>query len=114
MKMYIPSLKTKLQLTKLWTFSLFCEERNKTLWDLKSGRSPLNMIPLMHRRGVMALIDLPKGTNLTIDRIFIRQGSEPFNSVTMRGEVEHFGNLYKVRFWVVLDDFNKMEATVTV
>lgn len=111
-RMYIPALNTRLRLLKDWKFTLLCEQRNKRLWDLKSGMTPMDTIPNLYRRGVAALVELTKGDELKIRRIFIRQGAEGYNSVTMSGHVKHEGLMRPVRFWVVLDDFNNMEAEV--
>ena len=54
------------------------------------------------------LVTLPEGTELSIERMFIRKGSEDYNSVTFRGEVGHLGVLRKVRFWARLDDVNNI------
>lgn len=113
MKMFIPALKTKLQVTKDWHISLFCERRNKTLWDhAAEGRVPMDQIPWQHRPGQMALVIVPEGSCLSVERIFIRKDQEGYNSVTLRGWVEHNGVSKNVRFWVVLDTFNNMHAEV--
>lgn len=111
-RMFIPALDTKLRLTKDWEFSLLCEQRNQRLWDLKTGRAPMNSIPLLHRRGQAAVVQLVKGDELIIKRVYIRQGQKGFNSVTMSGMVQYEGLLRPVRFWVALSDFNKIEAEV--
>jgi len=114
MKLFIPPLGTCLRLTKPWSFSLLCEERNKSLWDLVSGRANMDGIPRIHRRGQAAAVTLRPGDVLTVDRIFIRKGSEMYNSVTFRAEVMHMGVFRKVRFWVALEDANKIEYEVLI
>lgn len=47
---------------------------------------------------------IPNESILTVDRIFIRKGSRDFDSVTFRWN--------KNRFWVKLDDANKIEFTL--
>jgi hypothetical protein len=58
------------------------------------------------------LVTLDKGANLRVDRIFIRQGSEDYNSVSFRGDVSHMGVIHKVRFWAKLSDVNKIKCKV--
>jgi hypothetical protein len=57
---------------------------------------------------------LSPGDVLSVDRIFIRAGSEQYNSVTFRAEVQHLGVVRKVRFWVRLEDANKLEYEVAI
>ena len=111
-KMFIPALNTKLQVTKDWDISLFCDQRNRTLWDLASGMTEMARIPLIHRKGQMAVVRIPEGSILTVDRVYIRKDQEGYNSVTLRGWVEVRGTTHRVRFWVMLADFNKLEAEV--
>lgn len=47
---------------------------------------------------------IPKDSILSVDRIYIRKGSRSFDSVTFRWN--------KNRFWVKLDDANKIEFTL--
>ena len=112
MKMFIPALNTHLQVTKDWEISLLCEQRNRSLWDFATTRVPMNSIPVIHRRGQTAAVIIPAGTTLEVARIFIRQGSTKYNSVTLRGWVEHGGVSKLCRFWVLLETFNTMEAEV--
>ena len=77
MKLYIPILGEQLRLTADWKFDLYNEERNSTLMNYVGDtreiiwRSPQGE-PCM----------LPAGTILKCDRIFIRKGSEDYNSIT--------------------------------
>jgi hypothetical protein len=112
MRLFIPALGTRLRLTKDWQFSLLCEARNKSLWDLATGRAPMDRIPVVHRRGQSAFIHLHKGDVLTVDRIFIRAGSESYNSVTFKGVVNYQGVNRHVRFWVPLMYANEIECEV--
>jgi hypothetical protein len=59
--------------------------------------------------GVRNDVTLPKDTILKVDRIYIRQGSEDFDSVTFRISDCPNKDLIKKRFWVKLDDANKLE-----
>lgn len=52
---------------------------------------------------------LPKGTEMVFDRIYIRKGSEDYNSVTFR-LVTCPLTKKKLRFWARLTDVNQMEV----
>lgn len=62
---------------------------------------------------------LRKESELKVERIYIRRGGEPFNSVTLRATTYHSAGgdpLFRpgvkmpksLRFWVKLEDFNKI------
>jgi len=112
MKLFIPPLGTKLRLTKSWPFSLLCEERNRSLWNLSTGRAAMENIPLLHRRGQAQLVCLQPDDELIVDRIFIRDGSKNFDSVTFKGTVKFHGVYHRVRFWVPLMYANSIECEV--
>ena len=60
-------------------------------------------------------VTFPKGTEFTVDRIYIRKGAKEFDSMTLfLGKTPLAGTLgFKkkgaVRFWVKLTDANKMD-----
>ena len=112
MKMFIPALGTKLKLTKDIFFSLLAEQRNSRLWDLHHSPPSIEAIPFEARRFNMRLTPLFEGDEFVVDRIFIRKDQAGFNSVTLKGYTQHFGVRRFVRFWMFLDDFNKLEAEV--
>ena len=115
MKLFIPKLGTVIMLRWPWTFTLHREHRNRTLWRIVTGASmpdPPYGIPLHNQFRPTMVAILPSGTKLKFDRIFIRAGSEHYNSVTFRGEVEHNGVIRKVRFWASLDDVNNINCEV--
>ena len=108
MKLYIPILGEQLRLTADWKFDLYNEERNSTLMNYVGDtreiiwRSPQGE-PCM----------LPAGTILKCDRIFIRKGSEDYNSITFflvgkKTETKKIPSR-AVRFWVTLEDANSIE-----
>lgn len=113
MQLFIPPLKTRLRLVKPWSFTLHCEKRNETLWDLKSGVE-FSKIDWGQRRGQFCDVTLSPGDILSVDRIFIRAGSEHYNSVTFRAEIKIIGVNRKVRFWVSLADANKIKYEVVL
>ena len=114
MKLFIPPLKTQIVLTKQWNFELMCESRNSTLWDLFHSPPPMDVIPSQVRRNNTLSTQLDVGDVLIVDRIYIRNGSEMFNSVTFRGQVKKNGVFHKVRFWVGLADANNIEGEITL
>jgi hypothetical protein len=112
MKMFIPALGCKLRLTKDVNISLMAEQRNSRLWNLHHAPPSLKAIPYEYRRFNVRFTPLFAGDEYTIERIFIRKDQEGFNSVTVKGYTQHFGVRRFVRFWMFLDDFNKLEAEV--
>jgi len=57
-------------------------------------------------------VNIKSGALLQVVRVYIRKDQTLFNSVTLFGQVCHLGAMRKVRFWVSLEDFNKLEAEV--
>lgn len=58
-------------------------------------------------------VTLKKGTQLKVDRIYIRRGAESFNSITFRTtKVGPEKRFYGKRFWVKLRDANTLIADV--
>lgn len=112
MQMFIPALGVKLRLTKDAEISLMAEKRNERLWDLHHAPPSIEAIPMEHRRFNTRLTPLFAGDEFSIERIFIRKDQEGFNSVTVKGYTQHYGVMRFVRFWMFLDDFNKLEAEV--
>lgn len=108
MKLVIPRLKAdKLTLTKPWSFNLHHERRNSAMLAHLS-------IPLLPQKYLGDFnwedpapegVSLPKGTLLSIERYYIRQGNEQFDSVTfMIHEINGVALKKKIRFWVKLDE----------
>jgi hypothetical protein len=117
MKLFIPPLGTKLMLMAPWVFKLHYESRNRRLWDLMFAPPEMERFPTIWKETYQdaRLTYFEAGTQLTVDRIHIRKGLEGYNSVTFKGRVNAapgVGPLYSVRFWVSLDDANKMNIKV--
>ena len=108
---FIPCLGTKIRLTHDFIFPLMPEMRNRKLWDLHH-QPPAFEIPPRFMRSNERDTPLYNGDEFYIERIYIRQGSEGFNSVTLKGHTCHRGVLTPVRFWMKLKDFNRMGAEV--
>ena len=129
MKMFVPTIGSKICLTQPWTFGVWGEKRNNSL-GLALGIATKNP---PYRWNVIwkgqtswytpdVLIDnctLPVGTVLTIDRIYIRKGKgmsdfdsmsfriKPNKTLTFVGTTIPIGK--GIRFWAKLDDCNQIE-----
>ncbi len=109
-KVCIPTIGTKLRLTKNWTFVLYAEGRN---WDF-GARVGARDEDVTSRwkggwKGEQNQITLPKGTILTVDRIYIRHGARDFDSITLRivkGDCPT--KTIWGRFWAKLGDMNRV------
>ena len=109
MRLYIPQLGDKLELSKDWTFDLHPEPRNNSLFKQFSDRSWLSDYTEFRKTGkeiTPMKVTLPKGTVLNVDRIYIRKGASNFDSITFKIEDSENKDLIKCRFWVKLKDAN--------
>lgn len=104
MKLYVPDIGDKITLSADWTFKLYQESRNMAF--LKKQNLPSN-----YNRDAYHNFTLPTGTELIVDRIYIRKGSgfEDFSSLTFRITNGNF----KGRFWAKLADVNEIEYATT-
>ncbi|MDB4278274.1 hypothetical protein N9917_01590 [Deltaproteobacteria bacterium] len=129
MRLLIPSIGTVLMLTEDWTFDLYAESRNQKFanqplldlgftsyspWEWKRDattgqqeRVPIPPVP----------VTLPKGTQLKVSRIYIRNGGKDmksFDSVTFYCNSNIKGKkgktVIKGRFWAKLLDVNSMDV----
>jgi len=57
-----------------------------------------------------ALVELPAGTTLHVDRIYIRKGLNEYSSITFR--VDKFPEKKNHRFWAKLSDTRNIEGTI--
>lgn len=102
LQLHIPELKDIIELAEDWTFTLHEERRNSPMWAL--------MEPGYDRRAWLFRnprtmeVTLAAGTQLVVDRIYIRAGSASFNSVTFRAKIDK----KSIRFWAKLKDVNKI------
>lgn len=97
----IPTIGSKLKLTRPWTFTLRFEYRNK-LWD----RLGLAARPDFGEQAVT----LPVNTVLKVDRIYIRKGKSGYDSITFYVQECSDEKLVGARFWARLADVNEMMA----
>ncbi len=109
MNLYIPEIGDLILLTEDWFFKLHYEHRNdgliaaSKLGDLSyhsswraTPQKPIEM-------------DLPKGTVLAIDRIYIRKGASDYSSITFRIKKCIISDFEGKRFWAKLKDCNTIE-----
>lgn len=121
MSLMIPTIGTELILFDDWTFRLFAESRNmnfsKTVnapWNVGTTGSRYSFgvyedAPGGRRQPKQCLVTLPRGTRLTVARIYIRQGKDEYDSITFslpkrKGQTAHG------RFWVKLADANAIRC----
>ena len=149
MQINIPSIGDKIELTKAWTFDVWSERRNEDLgralglkldkpntsWReqqwVGQATEPYEVTDRTGSKYLFQYIGsevivagqctLPKGTVLTVDRIYIRKGAEDFDSISFfitKAEDTRFKvnkedkkrafKKGRIRFWVKLDDANKI------
>lgn len=121
MKVFIPTVGQRVKLVADWTFPLYWEDRNdslfthlsidrperRTFYDNFEGGREAYLQPTLTRRKLRSSpATLPEGTVLTIDRIFIRKGMEDFDSITFVLNKPKGVKGPMVRFWARLDDVN--------
>ena len=110
MKLYVPSIGDSIILTKDWSFSLEDEYRNDTLYDFLTGKPRArDWTRWQSRPGGAINGNLPAGTVLTVDRIYIKKGRADYNSITFMVKKTPFYKKGKLRFWVKLKDANEIE-----
>jgi hypothetical protein len=116
-KLFVPPLGTQVVLTHPWDFRLYNEDRNGTLMTLLGdARDVVRYDPQPSHA------TLPPGTELIIDRYYIKNGLSDFDSVSfrMKGVSAVPKSRYasekltkrQVRFWAKLDDVNTMQVEV--
>ncbi len=132
-QLYIPSVGDEIRLTEDWHFGLINEDRNSSLMEFtKDPRE----VEWQSQKQTSCPCMIPAGEVLKIDRIYIRKGKEEYDSITFmwknkrtqRREKERtitswpngFGGptsstvvidkipARPIRFWVKLDDANKI------
>jgi hypothetical protein len=111
MKFYIPEIGDEIKLTKDWEFKVTREFRNKELEEKYLPEKSKKLDPIGSRHDnygeIIGNVILPKGTVLSIDRIYIRKGASDYSSVTFIIRSEGKGK--KIRFFAKLQDCNNIE-----
>lgn len=113
MKLWIPTIGDAFSLTEDWSFSLVHEHRNSDFadalgiiwsdsnfrkWDEPSEERPVTLVA---------------NTELVVDRIYIRQGAEDFDSLTFVIKSSPNIDMIGWRFWASLEDVNKISCVAT-
>ena len=117
MKLFIPNIGTKIQLTSDWLFTLHPEYRNHTLYEMAIGKPVVGYLWGGNPDYKPVPFTLPAGIVLSVDRIYIKKPSPEYNSMTFRilkkciHNPPHFAGQ---RFWVKLDDANNIEGNVII
>lgn len=117
--LHIPEISEKLRLTAPWEFPLFFEYRNRDFaFKVRTDITPESFY---HSHGSMgsAIVTLPAGTVLRVDRIYIRRGLSNFSSITFTAvsipgldPKKRSGFRGHGRFWAKLADCNEIEYEV--
>lgn len=108
MKMFIPDIGFAIRLTEDWTFSLYFEQRNRSLL-LEAGAVTGLTGYLSDRDKPPVPHTLKAGTSLVVDRVFIRNGMSDFSSISFIRKADKASKTPKARFWAKLEDVNEME-----
>lgn len=116
--LYIPRLRDKLKLTADWTFPVYFEHRNEGLiarmgygYDTVEREVFQSKLPSFALYGGQTVMPkpftMPAGTELSVDRVFIRNGAAGFDSVTFRCKLPKGKKATEaIRFWAKLEDIN--------
>lgn len=110
---HIPSIGDRLEVAEDWTFNLYREHRNLALLQAL-GFVEQDRRYYYGASGEMAgEATIPEGTQLTVDRIYIRKGMPQFDSITFILDRKTCSDerISKtkgrpMRFWVKLADVN--------
>lgn len=117
MKLWIPKCGDAALLVGDWTFSLQSEYRNNDLYDMLKGQKPSDKkySRWYDSHGSNITVTFAVGTELVFDRIYIRQGKgmDDFASVTFIIKEHADEKLVGERFWVKLDQANKLDISPT-
>lgn len=99
MNLFLPEIGSKLKLTSDWTFVLYYEYRNSS------------MFKILNTDTKTSIVRIPKDTILNIDRIYIRKGVSAYSSVTFTipKVINKKHPLGGSRFWAKLSDVNNIE-----
>lgn len=105
-RIVIPTIGSRLVLTRPWAFMLHHEYRNMALMrslGLEFAGGYDGVLPASE-------VILPVGTKLTVDRIYIRKGVGNFDSLTFILRKGDHPSDKKIggRFWVKLGDVNRI------
>ena len=100
-QLHIPRIGEVITLAEPWTFTLHEESRNISLIKKVDPQYTGNGWGRSYKKWD---VTLPAGCELKISRIYIRNGQSSFDSITFTSRY----NNKPVRFWVKLNDANKI------
>lgn len=103
MKLFIPELGTNLLLTEDWTVTIHPERRNEGFY--KFTKRPCE--GYFCKGAEVFTYTIPKGSVLSVERIYIRAGAKDFSSITFR-YIPIKGKA-GIRFWAKLEEVNNIE-----
>lgn len=133
MKMFIPAVGYRIELSSFWTFDLYHETRNDGLLEhikpeLFREESRLTgsydrvdrYVDGRYGKLLSTSVTIPPGTKLEVDRVYIRTMSksaktkdEDYDSITFK-VVSGLDTKKKIRFWAKLADVNQLEYELPV
>ena len=103
MELFIPDIGTILKLEQDWQFTLYNEYRN-------------NLFEKLDLKRETQVVEIPKGTLVKVDRIYIKKGSSQFSSITFsiptvrsKSDKLNYPNNVQLggcKFWVKLHECN--------
>lgn len=102
--LHIPRIGELITLAEPWTFTLHKERRNVSLIKQVDPTYNKQGWQLYGHGQQTWTVTLPERWELKVDRIYIRNGQRNFDSITFSCPY----NGKRVRFWVKLDDANKI------
>lgn len=106
-KLFIPPLTTALTLAETWTFNLYGEYRNSSMFKFLEIEEP-------RRDEDRIAVAIPARSIMNVKRIYIRQGSKDFDSVTFvltHWAGEKIKGKGTVKFWAKLLDVNNISIS---
>lgn len=111
MKLFIPAVGYRIKLTQPWTFALYGESRNQTMFE-ESGLKYEDHVGHWRDKLRSADVTVAADTILEVDRVYVRNaskdksGDDDYDSVTFRVIDD---KKKKRRFWAKLVDVNNIE-----
>lgn len=128
MHLFVPDIGTVIRLTDYWGFRLYQEYRNAGIIELMGLFEGQSNRPWQERGPLpLAHLRLKPGAELTVDRIYVRQGAGEYSSLSFWVEkgavIEELRNprydgsntiKKRTRFWVKLIDANRIKGLVSI
>ena len=132
MNIFVPEIGTQLKLTEAWIFQLYPEYRNNSIIEAL-GAEIVNLKKVVYETGTNRWNNatyekffyemfLPADSILTVRRVYIRNGSKDYSSLTFNlNETTHPFLAYNKQkkkkkscgmFWAKLSDVNKIQCEI--